>query len=97
MLVSIELAAAVRLAADGTCSHCQTAAPATTTAAVWSSKSSAAVLQTLMLMRCPATHCAGAAAGEGSKPEDTNLVGTPHYMSPELLSCKDYGFKTDVW
>uniref|UniRef100_A0A383WQD5 non-specific serine/threonine protein kinase n=1 Tax=Tetradesmus obliquus TaxID=3088 RepID=A0A383WQD5_TETOB len=36
-------------------------------------------------------------AGDGSKPEDTNLVGTPHYMSPELLSCKDYGFKTDVW
>jgi serine/threonine protein kinase len=50
-----------------------------------------------MLMRYPATHCAGGAAGEGSKPEDTNLVGTPHYMSPELLSCKDYGFKTDVW
>lgn len=24
-------------------------------------------------------------------------MGTPHYMSPELLSCKDYGFKTDVW
>lgn len=36
-------------------------------------------------------------AGDGSRPEDNNLVGTPHYMSPELLSCKDYGFKTDVW
>lgn len=36
-------------------------------------------------------------AGEESKPQDTNLVGTPHYMSPELLSCKAYGFKTDVW
>ncbi len=21
----------------------------------------------------------------------------PHYMSPEILSCKQYGFKTDVW
>lgn len=36
-------------------------------------------------------------AGDESKPQDTNLVGTPHYMSPELLSCKGYGFKTDVW
>eukprot|EP00775_Hariotina_reticulata_P008920 gene8920-9097_t len=36
-------------------------------------------------------------AGQGSRPKDSNLVGTPHYMSPELLSCKAYGFKTDVW
>lgn len=36
-------------------------------------------------------------SGEESRPQDTNLVGTPHYMSPELLSCKAYGFKTDVW
>lgn len=35
--------------------------------------------------------------GDERKPQDTNLVGTPHYMSPELLSCKSYGFKTDVW
>jgi serine/threonine protein kinase len=40
---------------------------------------------------------AAAAAGDEHKPQDTNLVGTPHYMSPELLSCKAYGFKTDVW
>lgn len=28
---------------------------------------------------------------------DHSLVGTPHYMSPELLSSHKYGFETDVW
>eukprot|EP00798_Chlamydomonas_sp_ICE-L_P012189 gene12189-15312_t len=29
--------------------------------------------------------------------DDYSTVGTPHYMSPELLSQKSYCFKTDVW
>jgi serine/threonine protein kinase len=29
--------------------------------------------------------------------EDQSLVGTPHYMSPELLSQKGYSFTTDIW
>jgi serine/threonine protein kinase len=36
-------------------------------------------------------------AGDESRPQDTNMVGTPHFMSPELLSYRNYGFKTDVW
>jgi serine/threonine protein kinase len=34
---------------------------------------------------------------DGEQHEDTNLVGTPHYMSPELLSQRGYGFKSDTW
>ncbi|GBF87695.1 hypothetical protein Rsub_00406 [Raphidocelis subcapitata] len=34
---------------------------------------------------------------EGAQTEDANLVGTPHYMSPELLSSRGYGFKSDTW
>lgn len=34
---------------------------------------------------------------EGGQVEDTNLVGTPHYMSPELLSQRGYSFKSDTW
>ncbi|KIY96566.1 NIMA (never in mitosis a)-related kinase, partial [Monoraphidium neglectum] len=34
---------------------------------------------------------------EGDRPEDMNLVGTPHYMSPELLSQKGCSFKSDTW
>ena len=26
-----------------------------------------------------------------------SIVGTPHFMSPELLNRKKYDFKTDVW
>jgi serine/threonine protein kinase len=53
---------------------------------------------TVKLVLAAATATAAAAAlGDEHKPQDTNLVGTPHYMSPELLSCKAYGFKTDVW
>lgn len=29
--------------------------------------------------------------------EDTNLVGTPQYLSPELLSQRGYCFQSDVW
>jgi serine/threonine protein kinase len=36
-------------------------------------------------------------AGDSSKREDTNMVGTPQYMSPELLSQQHYSFQTDVW
>lgn len=28
---------------------------------------------------------------------DQALVGTPHFMSPELLSQEGYSFKSDVW
>jgi len=47
----------------------------------------------------PLTFCMATAApaGDESRPQDTNLVGTPHCMSPEVLSCKPYGYKTDVW
>jgi len=34
--------------------------------------------------------------GEDAK-HDQALVGTPHYMSPELLSQKKYGFEIDLW
>ena len=25
------------------------------------------------------------------------LVGTPHYMAPEILQAKGYSFSTDIW
>ena len=34
---------------------------------------------------------------EGGDDEDHSLVGTPHFMSPELLSKKPYSFKSDLW
>jgi serine/threonine protein kinase len=48
---------------------------------------------------CPVSLCASlhTDAGDGSQPADGALVGTPCFMSPELLGCKGYGFKTDVW
>jgi serine/threonine protein kinase len=32
-----------------------------------------------------------------SEEEDHTPVGTPHYMSPELLSSKRYDHRTDIW
>lgn len=32
-----------------------------------------------------------------SEREDTNLVGTPQYLSPELLSQRGYCFQSDLW
>ena len=26
-----------------------------------------------------------------------SIVGTPHFMSPEVLNKKRYDYKTDVW
>lgn len=28
---------------------------------------------------------------------DQSVVGTPHYLSPELVSGKHYSFETDIW
>lgn len=28
---------------------------------------------------------------------DQSVVGTPHYLSPELVSGKRYSFETDIW
>lgn len=25
------------------------------------------------------------------------MVGTPYYLSPEIIESKDYSFKTDIW
>ncbi|GFH08581.1 NIMA (Never in mitosis a)-related kinase, partial [Haematococcus lacustris] len=33
----------------------------------------------------------------GRASHDQSLVGTPHYMSPELLAAKGYHHPTDVW
>lgn len=44
--------------------------------------------------------CSSAASSSGGgagQQEDASLVGTPHYMSPELLSSNGYSFKSDVW
>lgn len=38
-----------------------------------------------------------AAFRRGSVNEDNSLVGTPQYMSPELLSSDRYGLPTDIW
>ena len=35
--------------------------------------------------------------GSDDRQECDALVGTPHYMSPELLSRKGYSFKSDIW
>eukprot|EP00955_Chlamydomonas_euryale_P110442 366000-Chlamydomonas_euryale.AAC.24 len=32
-----------------------------------------------------------------SSSHDQSIVGTPHFMSPEVLSRKKYDYKTDVW
>jgi NIMA (never in mitosis gene a)-related kinase len=29
--------------------------------------------------------------------QDTSVVGTPHFMSPEIVSMREYGFKSDIW
>ncbi len=34
---------------------------------------------------------------EDSSGHDQSIVGTPHFMSPELLNRKKYDYKTDVW
>lgn len=38
-----------------------------------------------------------AAFRRGAANEDNSLVGTPQYMSPELLSSDRYGLPTDIW
>ena len=25
------------------------------------------------------------------------MVGTPYYLSPEIIESRDYSFKTDIW
>ncbi|KAG1666677.1 hypothetical protein FOA52_013589 [Chlamydomonas sp. UWO 241] len=40
-----------------------------------------------------ATHSEGGSCGS----HDQSIVGTPHFMSPEVLSRKRYDYKTDVW
>eukprot|EP00210_Caulerpa_lentillifera_P008737 g8334.t1 len=34
---------------------------------------------------------------DGKSEADYSIVGTPHYMSPELLSKQKYDFATDIW
>jgi len=36
-------------------------------------------------------------AEEDADKHDQSIVGTPHFMSPELLSQRKYCYKTDVW
>jgi serine/threonine protein kinase len=38
-----------------------------------------------------------AAFRRGAANEDNSLVGTPQYMSPELLTSDRYGLPTDIW
>ena len=44
--------------------------------------------------RCPPVLCRDPS---NEDKHDYSLVGTPHNMSPELLSSHKYGFETDVW
>jgi len=34
---------------------------------------------------------------DGTLEKAKTMVGTPYYISPEIVKGKDYSFKTDVW
>lgn len=38
----------------------------------------------------------GTAQGE-EQVQDQSVVGTPHFMSPEIVSMQSYSFQSDIW